>query len=70
MRPERISQFLNYLIYEMQCKLQKNFGPFELNFIRIYEKTLKSIMWKYSENSAYVTLFLKKTTRNFGKNLA
>ncbi len=27
-------------------------------------------MRKYLENSAYVTTFLKKTTRNFSKNLA
>ncbi len=32
--------------------LQKNFGTFKPNFIRIYEKTLKSIMWKYLQNSA------------------
>ncbi len=35
--------------------------------MRIYEKTLKSIMRKYLENSAYVTIFLKKTTRNFSQ---
>ncbi len=63
-------QFLNYLIYEMGWKLQKNVGTFKLNFIRIYEKTLKSNMRKYLENSEYVTIFLKKTTRNFCKNLA
>ncbi len=27
-------------------------------------------MQKYLENSDYVTIFLKKTTRNFHKNLA
>ncbi len=27
-------------------------------------------MRKYLENSAYVTIFLKKTTRNFRKSLA
>ncbi len=27
-------------------------------------------MWKYLENSVYVTIFLKKTTKNVRKNLA
>ncbi len=33
-------------------------------------KTLKSIMRKYLKNSAYVTIFLRKTARNFRENLA
>ncbi len=40
-------QLLNYLIYKMRKKLQKNFGTHKLNFIWIYEKTLKSIMQKF-----------------------
>ncbi len=26
-------------------------------------------MWKYLKNQAHVTIFLKKTTRNFRKNM-
>ncbi len=51
----------------MRKKLQKHFGTFKLNFIRIYEKTLKGIMRKYLENSASVTTFLKKTIEIFTK---
>ncbi len=77
-RPERVLKnlqndfripFFN-LIYEMRWKLQKNVGTFKLNFIHLYENTLKRNMRKYLENLAYVTIILKKTTKNFPKNLA